>query len=67
LSLIRRNVSSLAHVEAARAAGANVPTAAQVTQDSNGREVLAVSTPIARLDWLAIVELPVEEATAFRK
>jgi len=26
-----------------------------------------VSTPIARLDWLAIVELPIEEATALRK
>ena len=67
LSLIRRNVSSLAHVEAARAAGANVPTAAQVTHDSNGREVLATSTPIPRLDWLAVVELPVEEASASRK
>jgi len=50
LSLIRRNVSSLAHVKAARAAGSSSPSTAQVGQDSNGREVLAASTPIPRLD-----------------
>jgi hypothetical protein len=67
LSLIRRNVSSLAHVKAARAAGFAPPSAAQVTHDSNGSEVMAVPTPIARLGWLAIVELPVGEANALRR
>jgi len=66
-SLIRRNVSTLAHVKAARAAGSSSPSTAQVTHDSNGREVLAASTPIARLDWLAIVESPVEETNELRR
>jgi len=66
-SLIRRDVSGLAHVKAARASGSSPPSTAQVTHDSNGREVLAASTPIARLGWLVIVELPAEEADALRK
>ena len=61
LSLIRRNVSTLAHVKAGQDAKPSSPSTAQTTHDTNGREVLAVSTPIPRLDWLAVVELPVEE------
>jgi two-component system, NtrC family, sensor kinase len=60
-SLILRNVSSLAHVKAAREGS---PNAAQMTHDGNGREVRAVSTPIPALGWLVIVELPVGEANA---
>jgi two-component system, NtrC family, sensor kinase len=67
LSLIRRNVSGLAHVKAARAAGSGPPSTAQVTHDTNGGEVLAVSTPIPRLDWLAVVELPVGETNELRR
>jgi two-component system, NtrC family, sensor kinase len=67
LSLVRRNVSGLTHVKAARGAGSSSSSTTQVARDSNGREVLAASTPIARLGWLAIVELPAEEADALRK
>jgi two-component system, NtrC family, sensor kinase len=65
-SLIRHDVSSLAHIKAARVAGASPPSTAQVTHDGGGREVLAVSTPIPRLGWLVIVELPVDEANALQ-
>jgi hypothetical protein len=64
--LIGRNVSALAHVKAARVAGVSTPSTGQVTHDSNGRDVLAASTPIAGLGWLAIVELPIGEAAALR-
>jgi len=66
LSLIRRNVSTLAHVKAARGAGSSSPSTSQVTHDSNGREVLAVCAPIPRTGWLVVVELPVEEANELR-
>jgi hypothetical protein len=65
-SLIRRNVSALAHVKAARATGSGPASAAQVTHDTNGREVRAAYAPIPRLGWLVIIELPVEEANALR-
>src|SRR5262245_52185011 len=60
LSLIRRNVSTLAHVKAARGAGSCSPSTSQVARDSNGREVLAVCGPVAQTGWLVVVELPVE-------
>src|SRR5262245_43404442 len=62
-SLVHRQVSALAHVKAARAGS----RAVHVTHDVNGREVLVASAPIPRLDWLAIVELPVEEANTLGK
>jgi hypothetical protein len=66
LSLIRSNVSALAHVKAAHGAGSSSPITSQVTHDGNGREVLAVCAPIPRTGWLVVVELPVEEANALR-
>jgi hypothetical protein len=63
-SLIQRDVSSLAHVKAARVVGVSPPSTAEVTHDGSGREVMAVSTPVTGLGWLVIVELPVGEANA---
>ena len=67
ISLVQRDFSSLAQVQAARAAGSGPVTGAvQVARDINGREVLAAYAPVARpnLGWLVLVELPVEEANA---
>jgi hypothetical protein len=67
VSLVQRDFSSLAQVQAARAAGSGTLTGAvQVARDVNGREVLAIYAPVARpnLGWLVFVELPTEEANA---
>jgi hypothetical protein len=64
-SLFQRDFSSLAQVQAARAAGSGLVTGAgQVARDINGREVLAAYAPVRVRDlgWLVLVELPVEEA-----
>jgi cache domain-containing protein len=61
LSLFQKDFSSLAHVQAARAANAS---GVQVVQDSHGREVLTAYAPVAPLGWLVFVELPAEEANA---
>ena len=58
--LVSADFSSVAQVQAARA-GAGAPSAG-LMQDSNGREVLVASVAIARLGWLVLMELPVEEA-----
>ena len=64
-SLFQKDFSSLAHVQAARAAGSSPLTGAvQVMRDIHGREVLAAYTRVAGPGWLLFVELPVEEATA---
>ena len=68
LSLVLRNtdLSQLAQVRAARAAGAaTLPDEEQVAEDIQGRRVLATHTPIAPLGWLLFIELPVEEGYAF--
>jgi hypothetical protein len=67
VSLVQRDFSSLAQVQAPPAAGSGPVTGAvQVARDINGREVLASYAPVARpnLGWLVLVELPVEEANA---
>jgi Cache domain len=65
ISLVQRDFSSLAQVQAARAAdSAPLTGAVQVARDINGREVLGTYEPVARpnLGWLVFVELPAEEA-----
>ena len=71
ISLVQRDFSSLAQVQAARAASvADVAQQSQTVKDINGREVLttyaAVSPPgwLVFVDWLVFVELPAEEANA---
>jgi hypothetical protein len=65
ITLVQRDFSSVALVQAARAAGAGSSTAAaQLTRNRSRREVLATSVPVAKLGWLVVVELPVAEANA---
>jgi hypothetical protein len=65
-SLFLRDFSSLAQVQAARAAGfASGTGAVQAARDINGREVIVVAAaPMSGLAWLVFVELPVAEADA---
>ena len=60
MSMVQRDFSSLAQVQAARAAQQQ----SQTVKDINGREVLAAYAPVAPLGWLVFVELPAEEANA---
>jgi signal transduction histidine kinase len=64
ISLVLRklDLSSLAQVRAARAVGEALLGAVQVANDIEGRRVLTAYAPIAPLDWLVFVELPVDEA-----
>src|SRR6266496_4065933 len=67
ISLVLRNtdLSRLAQVQAARAAGAGQTTELlQVAEDVQGRSVLTAFAPVAPLGWLVFVELPVAEAYA---
>ena len=65
ITLVQRDFSSVALVQAARATGGGSSTgAAQLTRDRSRREVLATSVPVAKLGWLVVVELPVAEANA---
>jgi len=67
ISLVLRNtdMTQLAQVKAARAAGSGAPTEPmQVARDVRGREVLTAYAPIAPLGWLMFVELPADEAYA---
>jgi signal transduction histidine kinase/DNA-binding response OmpR family regulator len=67
ISLVLRNtdLSRLAQVQAARAAGAGQTTELlQVAEDVQGRQVLTAFAPVAPLGWLVFVELPVAEAYA---
>jgi hypothetical protein len=67
IGLVLRNtdMTRLAQVKAARAAGAD-PGAEPVQEatDINGRRVLIAHAPVMPLGWLVFVELPVEEAYA---
>ena len=62
LSLFQRDLSGLAQVQAARAAGPSVTTQANVARDINGRDVLSASASVAGPGWHVFVELPVAEA-----
>jgi signal transduction histidine kinase len=67
ISLVLGNtdMTGLAQVRAARAAGAGAPTEpVQIGKDLRGRDVLAVYAPVAPLGWLVFAELPVDEAYA---
>jgi len=62
LVLRKTDMTRLAQVKAARAAGAGTPT--EPVQDVRGREVLTAYAPVAPLGWLVFAELPVNEAYA---
>src|SRR6187200_1557286 len=67
ISLVLRNtdLSRLAQVQAARAAGAGQSNEQlQVADDIQGRRVLTAYAHVPQLGWLMFVELPVEEAYA---
>jgi signal transduction histidine kinase len=67
IGLVLRNtdMTRLAQVEAARAAGVNAPTKpVQTAKDIRGREVLTAYATVAPLGWLVFVELPTDEAYA---
>jgi signal transduction histidine kinase len=67
ISLVLRNtdLSRLAQVQAARAAGAGQATEQlQVADDIQGRRVLTAYAHVSPLGWLVFVELPVAEAYA---
>jgi len=67
ISLVLRNtdLSRLAQVQAARAAGAGQTTELlQQAEDVQGRQVLTAFAHVAPLGWLVFVELPVAEAYA---
>ncbi|MHC4048813.1 sensor histidine kinase [Bradyrhizobium sp. 25ACV] len=66
ISLVLRNtdMSGLAQVRAAQAAGGTMPDALEEARNIQGRKVLTASAPIAPLHWTMFVELPVEEAYA---
>ena len=58
--LVDSDFSGLAQVQAARAL--SDAASAGFVQDINGRAVLGASVAIARLGWLVLAELPIEEA-----
>ena len=67
-SLFQRDFSSLAHVHAARSAGAGTATGAvQIGRDLSGHEVLVAYTIIRPLGWLDFMEVPVEEADSLAR
>jgi hypothetical protein len=64
-SLVQRDFSNLAHVQAARAAGATASTAAMpFAKDIHGGDVLAAHAAVPLLDWLVVLELPTDEINA---
>jgi len=66
ISLVLRNtdMSGLAQVRAAQAAGGTMPDVIEEARNIQGQKVLAASAPIQPLGWTMFVELPVEEAYA---
>ena len=62
VSLFQRDLSGLAQVQAARAAGPSATTQAHVARDINGRDVLAASASVMGPGWHVFVELPIAEA-----
>jgi signal transduction histidine kinase len=67
ISLVLRNtdLSQLSHVQAARAGDAGVaPSQGHESDDIQGRRVLTAHAPIAPLNWLVFVNLPLAEAYA---
>src|SRR5271166_6048854 len=67
ISLVLRNtdMSRLAQVRSARAAGPNNSNdEARETEDIAGHKVLTAYAPVTPLGWLVFVEIPIEEAYA---
>jgi hypothetical protein len=67
VSLVLRNtdMTGLAQVKAARAAGGGAPSEpVQIGKDLRGRDVLTAYAPVRGLGWLVFTELPVDEAYA---
>ncbi|AMA57042.1 sensor histidine kinase [Bradyrhizobium sp. CCGE-LA001] len=66
ISLVLRNtdMSGLAQVRAAQAAGGTMPVVIEEAHNIQGQKVLTASAPIQPLGWTMFVELPVEEAYA---
>src|SRR5437588_2025038 len=66
ISLVLRNtdLSRLAQIQAARAAGAPAQDQVQEAQDLQGRRVLTAHAPVEPLGWRVFVELPADEAYA---
>ncbi|MBR0701779.1 HAMP domain-containing protein [Bradyrhizobium diazoefficiens] len=66
ISLVLRNtdMSGLAQVRAAQAAGGTMPDALEEARNIQGQKVLTASALIEPLHWTMFVELPVEEAYA---
>jgi hypothetical protein len=60
-SLFQRDLSGLAQVRAAIAAGSG-PTPVRAARDLNGRDVLSASASVAGPGWHVFVELPLAEA-----
>jgi Cache domain len=66
LSLMRRaaDMSGLAQVRAARAAGSGSGDPLMRAQDVRGRDVLATYAPVAGVGWSVLAELPASEFNA---
>jgi hypothetical protein len=66
LSLFQQDFSNLPHVQKARALSGDAAGRADVglVQGSQGREVLSAYALISPTGWLAVVEVPMEEADA---
>ena len=63
LVLRKMDLSSLAHVQAARAErSGEAPGYSGVAADLDGRQVLTAYAPVERLGWFVFAELPVGEA-----
>jgi hypothetical protein len=60
-NLFQRDLSGLAQVQAARAAGSQ-PTQPLAARDINGRDVLSASASVTGPGWHVFVELPLAEA-----
>ena len=65
ISLVQRDVSGLAQVQAARAAGSGaLAEPFRFAQDIHGREVFTAYAGIVSLGWLVFVELPTDDTDA---
>src|SRR5438094_4607304 len=66
--LVNADFSSLAQVQAARAASAGAArSGAWLVPDSNARELLSAYATVAQVGWLLFVELPAAEADALAR
>jgi GAF domain-containing protein/sensor histidine kinase YesM len=66
ISLVLRNtdMSGLAQVRAARAGKTGLAEDIQVAENPQGRPMLTAHAPVAPLDWVVFVDMPLDEAYA---